>query len=129
MSGPETTVKLTCHCGTVELRVQLKDGLKTARHCDCSMCRRRAAAMVSVPLDGLEVVRGADKLTLYQFNTNTAQHYFCSVCGIYTHHRRRSDPNEYGVNMGALEGVSPAEHEPIEWTDGVNHPSDRKGLP
>jgi len=117
--------KLTCHCGAVELRVHLSDGLNTAGRCDCSFCRRRGAATVSVPLDGLKVVRGADKLTLYQFNTNTAQHYFCSVCGIYTHHRRRVNPNEYGVNMGALEGVNPAQHEPIKWTDGVNHPSDK----
>jgi len=117
--------KLTCRCGSVELRVHLSDGLNTAGRCDCSFCRRRGAATVSVPLDGLKVVRGADKLTLYQFNTNTAQHYFCSVCGIYTHHRRRVNPNEYGVNMGALEGVNPAQHEPIKWTDGVNHPSDK----
>ena len=55
----------------------------------------------------------------------TAEHYFCSICGIYTHHRRRSDPTQYGINMGALEGVNPREHEPIPWLDGVNHPSDR----
>ena len=55
----------------------------------------------------------------------TAQHHFCSVCGIYMYHRRRSNPNEYGVNMGAIEGVNPADHEPIPWNDGVNHPSDR----
>ncbi|MGV6811579.1 MAG: GFA family protein [Brevirhabdus sp.] len=118
---------LSCHCGAVELRVRLSDKLEQARHCDCSMCRRRGAAMVSVPLDQLNVVKGADKLTLYQFNTNTAQHYFCSVCGIYTHHKRRSNPNEYGVNLGALEGVNPADYEPLRWSDGVNHPSDRTG--
>ena len=118
-------VKVTCHCGAVELRVTLSDGLNTARRCDCSFCRRRGAPAVSAPLDGLEVVRGAEKLTLYQFGTMTAQHHFCSVCGIYTHHQRRSNPNEYGVNMGAIEGVNPAEHEPIRWDDGVNHPSDR----
>lgn len=118
-------VNATCHCGAVELRVTLSDGLNTARRCDCSFCRRRGAPAVSAPLDGVEVVKGADKLTLYQFGTRTAQHHFCSVCGIYMYHRRRSNPNEYGVNMGAIEGVNPAEHEPIGWADGVNHPSDR----
>jgi len=118
-------VKVTCHCGAVELRVHLTDGLKTARRCTCSFCRRRGAAAVSAPLDGLEVVKGADKLTLYQWGTMTAKHYFCSVCGNYTHHQRRSNPNEYGVNMGAIDGVNPADHEPIKWSDGVNHPSDR----
>lgn len=122
LSQPMT---LTCHCGAVELRVQLAEGLDTARRCDCSFCRRRGTPAVTVPLDGLKILRGADKLTLYQWGTKTARHHFCSVCGIYTHHRRRSNPNEYGVNMGALEGVNPAEHEPIGWHDGVNHPSDR----
>ena len=119
--------RLTCHCGAVELAVTLaKGGLDTARRCDCSFCRRRGAAAVTVPLDGLEIVKGADALRLYQFGTETAKHYFCTTCGIYTHHQRRSNPNEYGVNMGALDGVNPADYEPIKWSDGVNHPSDRR---
>ncbi|QFT64452.1 GFA family protein [Roseivivax sp. THAF30] len=117
--------RLTCHCGAIELRVTLSDGLNTARRCDCSYCRRRAVPAVSVPMGELEVVKGAETLTLYQFGTMTAQHHFCSVCGIYMYHRRRSNPNEYGVNMGAIDAVNPAEHEPIPWNDGVNHPSDR----
>jgi hypothetical protein len=118
-------VKATCHCGAVKLRVTLTNGLATARRCDCSFCRRRGAPAVSAPLDGIEVVRGADKLSLYSFGTHTAKHHFCSVCGIYMYHRRRSNPNEYGVNLYAIEGVEPRETEPIPWTDGVNHPSDR----
>lgn len=117
--------KATCHCGAVELRINLVNGITGAHRCDCSFCRRRAAPNVSVPLDALEVVRGADALTLYQWNTGTAKHYFCSTCGIYTHHQRRSNPNEYGVNLGCIEGVNPAEYEPIPWEDGVNHPTDQ----
>ncbi|MFU8779058.1 MAG: GFA family protein [Roseovarius sp.] len=117
-------LKATCHCGAVELRVTLSDGLNTARRCDCSFCRRRGAAAVSAPLSGVEVVRGADNLTLYQWGTGTAKHYFCKACGIYTHHQRRSDPNEYGINLGALEDVNPRDLDPIGWVDGVNHPSD-----
>lgn len=121
------THKLTCHCGAVELRVQLSDGLKTARRCNCSFCRRRGAIAVSAPApDGIEVIKGSDHLTLYQFGTNTAQHYFCKTCGNYTHHRRRSNPNEFGVNAGALEGVDPATLRDVPWEDGVNHPADRK---
>ncbi|MCD1619751.1 GFA family protein [Salipiger manganoxidans] len=117
----------TCHCGAVELRVTLTDGLATARRCDCSFCRRRGAPAVTAPMGGVDVLRGAEQLTLYQFGTITAQHHFCAVCGIYMFHRRRSNPNEYGVNMGTLAGVNPAEHEPIPWSDGVNHPSDAPG--
>ncbi|MBT0956091.1 GFA family protein [Alphaproteobacteria bacterium KMM 3653] len=117
---------LICHCGAVELRVTLSDGLNTARRCDCSFCRRRGAIAASVNMGDLEIIRGAENLTLYQFNTNTAQHYFCKTCGNYTHHKRRSNPNEYGVNVGALVGVNPADLVDVPWDDGVNHPSDRK---
>lgn len=118
--------KVTCHCGAVELKVTLADGLNTARRCDCSFCRRRTVAAVTVNVGDLEVVKGADNLTLYTFGTSTAQHHFCKTCGIYTHHQRRSNPNEYGINMGGIEGVNPADHKPIVWNDGVNHPSDTK---
>ncbi len=118
--------KLTCHCGAVELRVQLMDGLNTARRCNCSFCRRRGAiAATAAYPDGVEVVKGADKLTLYTWGTGAAKHYFCPTCGIYTHHRRRSNPNEFGINVAALEGVDPAGLGNIAWSDGVNHPSDR----
>ncbi|MFY0679344.1 MAG: GFA family protein [Thalassovita sp.] len=120
-----TPVKLTCHCGAVELQVTLSDGLETARRCDCSYCRRRGAIAVSAPLDGIKIVKGAEALTLYQWGTGTAKHYFCSICGIYTHHQRRSNPNQFGVNAAAIEGINPSELGPIPWTDGVNHPSDR----
>ena len=118
-------MRLTCHCGAAELSVVLAEGLASARRCDCSFCRRRGVAPVTVREGDLEVVRG-ETLTLYRWGTMTAEHWFCSVCGIYTHHRRRSDPREFGVNLGALDGVSPRDHEPIPWVDGVNHPSDRE---
>lgn len=82
------------------------------------------AIAVSAPLDGVQIVKGEDALTRYQFGTMTAEHFFCRHCGIYTHHRRRSNPNEYGVNAAALEGVNPRDLGPVPWNDGVNHPSD-----
>ena len=118
--------RLTCHCGAVKIAVHLSDGLNGAHRCDCSFCRRRGAIVVTAPLSGLEILDGADKLTLYQWNTRTAKHWFCSVCGIYTHHQRRSNPDEYGINAACLEGVNPRDLEPVPWADGVNHPSDQK---
>ena len=122
MTGPVT---VTCHCGAVALEVHLADPLEDARRCDCSYCRRRGTPTATVPRDKLRIVRGAENLTLYTFGTHTAQHHFCKTCGIYTHHQRRSNPNEYGVNMGAIAGVNPKDYEPIGWHDGVNHPADQ----
>jgi len=36
-----------------------------------------------------------------------------------------SNPNQYGFNIGCLEGVNPYDLGDVEVTDGVNHPADR----
>ncbi len=116
-----------CHCGAVKFHVRLSNGLRTARRCNCSFCRMRGAVAVSAPADGIDILQGADALSLYEFNTHAAKHYFCSKCGIYTHHLRRSNGNEYGVNVACLEGLSPFDFEELKVLDGVHHPSDAGG--
>ncbi|USN48512.1 MAG: GFA family protein [Pseudobdellovibrionaceae bacterium] len=119
--------KSTCHCGSVELELTLPDGLEDLRRCSCSMCRRRGAIVASVLLENLKVIKGEDCLSLYKFNTMTAKHYFCSKCGIYTHHQRRSNPHQFAFNVACLEGINPFELGEIPVKDGVNHPSDHNG--
>ncbi|WP_315388377.1 GFA family protein [uncultured Stenotrophomonas sp.] len=119
--------RATCHCGAVELSLDLPDGIVSPRRCDCSICRRKGAVVASVPLAGLHVVKGAEQLKLYQFNTHAAKHYFCGICGIYTHHQRRSNPEQYGFNVGCLEGVNPFAIADVPVEDGVHHPADRTG--
>jgi hypothetical protein len=115
-----------CHCGTVRFRARLTDGFHTARRCTCSYCRMRGAVAVSAPVGGIEILSGGDALTAYQFNTRTAKHFFCSRCGIYTHHQRRSNTNQYGVNVACLDGISPFDFREVTVLDGVNHPSDTR---
>lgn len=114
-----------CHCGTVRFHVRLSDGLNTARRCNCSFCRMRGAVVVSAQLADIEITAGAEALTLYEFNTKTAKHYFCSKCGIYTHHQRRSNPQQYGVNVACL-GLSPFDFKDVPVLDGAAHPADGK---
>jgi hypothetical protein len=116
-----------CHCGAVRFEAELTDGLDTARRCTCSLCRRRGAVVVSAMMGGITITQGADALTSYRFNTGTAEHFFCSICGIYTHHKRRSNPNEYGVNVACLDGVSPFDFAEVIVFDGERHPSDHGG--
>lgn len=115
-----------CHCGGVEFELDLPDGLIDVRRCDCSFCRRRGAVVAFVPLAGIKIVKGAELLSLYQFHTKTAKHFFCKVCGIYTHHQRRSDPSQYGFNVACLDGINPLKIPGVPTSDGVNHPADRK---
>ena len=117
--------KGSCHCKAVQFELQLPNGLESPRRCDCSMCRMRGAIAASVALNGLKITKGADKLTLYQFNTMTAKHYFCSICGICTHHQRRSNPHQFGFNVACLEGVNPFDLGEVPIMDGINHPADK----
>jgi len=117
--------KLSCHCGAVVLELDLPDGIVNPRRCDCSICRRKGAIVASVSLSGIRVLQGIDSLKLYQFNTGVAKHYFCGHCGIYTHHQRRSFPDQYGYNVGCLEGVNPFLLTDVPTNDGVHHPADR----
>jgi hypothetical protein len=119
----------SCHCGTVRFEAYLSEGLNTARRCTCSMCRMRGAIAVSVPLDGLRFVSGTENLSIYSFNTHVAQHYFCKTCGIYTHHKRRSNPNEFGVNVACLKDISPFDFTEVIVHNGVRHPNDDPDAP
>lgn len=125
---PERTLyEAACHCGTVRFSLRLKDGLRTARRCNCSYCRMRGAVAVSANLDDIQVTHGSEALTLYTFNTGEAKHYFCSKCGIYTFHQRRSSPDQYGVNVACIEGMSPFDFAEVPVNEGRTHPKDRIG--
>ena len=125
MNNETSEIQGSCHCGIVRFQVRLSEGLKTARRCDCSYCRMRGAVVVTASLGDFDLISGEEALSLYQFNTHIAKHYFCSRCGIYTHHQRRSDPHQLGINASCLEGVSPFDFEEIPVNNGVNHPSDQ----
>jgi hypothetical protein len=123
-SAEPITLNGSCHCGAVKFNVTLTEGLASARRCTCSICRMRGAVAVTSTPDAFRITQGEDKLATYRFNTNTAEHHFCSVCGIYTHHKRRSNPNELGVNVACLEGVSPFDFREVKVHDGQRHPAD-----
>tara|TARA_B000000565_G_scaffold74712_1_gene52964 strand:+ start:342 stop:710 length:369 start_codon:yes stop_codon:yes gene_type:complete len=119
--------KLTCHCENVELEVNIPEaGFPKLMRCNCSLCKRKGAVMSPLPKENVKLVKGQDSLKLYQYHTKVAEHYFCSNCGIYTHHKMRSNPNMIGVNVACIEGINPFELGDIAVNDGINHPLDQK---
>ena len=119
--------KLTCHCGGVEIEVSLPNGLKNLIRCNCSFCKRHSSIMAIIDSGDLKVVKGKELLQSYQFHTKTAEHYFCSVCGIYTHTKPRSNHDKvYMINVGCVEGIKPLELKNIIVSEGENHPLDKK---
>lgn len=106
----------SCHCGAV--RFEIVSDFPELTTCDCSICRRKNALMVKVHQSQFKLLEGADSLTLYQFHTCTAQHYFCNVCGIYPFHRKRVTPDFFGINVFCLEGFEPSDI-PVRATVGA----------
>jgi hypothetical protein len=56
-----------------------------------------------VEKDRFRLVKGADRIATYSFNTFTAKHLFCSVCGIKSFYVPRSKPDGYSVNLRCLD--------------------------
>ncbi len=129
MADDENVKAGACHCGAVRFKAVLTDSFNTIRRCTCSYCRMRGAIAVSAETGGIKFLQGEGVLTSYRFNTGAAQHFFCSRCGIYTHHQRRSNQNQYGVNVACLDGVSPFDFLEVPVLDGVNHPNDSGNVP
>lgn len=95
-------LKGKCHCGSIKFSINTK--IRDLRRCNCSMCSRKGFVMGTALIDELTITSGEKNLTSYKWNTKIAEHFFCKICGINTHHKRRSDPNQYGYNIGCIEG-------------------------
>ena len=91
-----------CHCGRVRFRVTADlDGVTI---CNCSICTKKGIWHLIVPPEQFELLSGKDDLTTYEFNTKTAKHTFCKVCGIHPFYVPRSDPDKIDVNARCLDG-------------------------
>ncbi len=117
---------LKCHCEAFEAKINFTGKFEKILRCNCSLCKRKGAIMAMVQNSDFEITKGKDKIKIYQFHTKVAKHYFCSICGIYTHHHPRSNPKMTGFNLGCVEGFNTFELKNILINDGQNHPLDKK---
>lgn len=106
-----------CHCATVRFVVTAQIAELTT--CDCTLCVKKNALMAKVHETELTLTEGEAALGLYEWNTGRAKHYFCRRCGIYTFHRKRAEPDHFGVNIFCLEGVDAAAL-PVRATAGLD---------
>ena len=90
-----------CHCGAVRFQV-LIDRF-TVEDCNCSICQKKGFLHLIVPSENFTLLQGAEVLTSYTFNTKTAKHLFCSICGIHSFYVPRSHPNMIDVNVRCLD--------------------------
>ena len=119
--------KLICHCGEVELEIKESEGaLNKFLRCNCTLCKKKGYIMTFAPITDVKITKGEDKLKLYQYHTKVAEHYFCSECGIYTHHKMRSRADTFGLNVGCIDDIDQFKLENVGLNDGQNHPMDQK---
>ena len=118
--------KLKCHCGEVEAEINISDKIEKFIRCNCSICKRKGAIMSMVKNEDFMVTKGEDKLGLYRFHSKVAKHFFCSICGIYTHHNPRINPAMTGFNIGCVDYFDLEKIDNIQINDGQNHPLDKK---
>ena len=91
-----------CHCGRVAFEIDAPARIR-AIECNCSICRMGGFRHLIVPATRFRLLRGADDLATYTFNTGAAKHMFCRVCGIKAFYVPRSNPDGIDVNVNCIE--------------------------
>ena len=104
-----------CHCGVVAFEVDAPARL-TVSDCNCSICRMSGYQHLVVPRSRFRLLKGAESLTEYRFNTGTARHLFCRHCGVKSFYVPRSNPDGYSVNVRCLDPAT-IEHVEVEIFD------------
>ena len=110
-----------CHCGAVHYRVTMP--LESVVACNCSICSKTGTLLAFAPADKLEVVRGKDVLTDYQFGKKSVHHLFCKHCGVrsFARGQKPGGAEMVAVNVRCLDGVDLAALKTIQH-DGAKLP-------
>ena len=94
------TYKGSCSCSKVTFEVETK--LKRISKCNCSICTKKGIIHHVVDQNKFILISGKDNLSLYQFGTMRAKHYFCKYCGIHLFNNPRTYPEKVSVNVNCL---------------------------
>lgn len=97
------TVSGGCHCGAVRFQAAVPGPPVAVLECNCSVCTMTGFLHLIVPHDALELMTGRTGLTSYRFGTGTAEHLFCSTCGVKSFYQPRSHPDCWSINANCLD--------------------------
>ena len=110
---------LTCHCKEIQIELKLEKGFEELVRCNCSLCKRRGYIMAKIKLENLKIIKGQYKLSVYKFGKkHLAEHFFCKICGIYTHHRSYTNPENYEFNVACIDKVDTFKYKDIPVFNG-----------
>ena len=90
-----------CHCGAVQFEA-LMDPQSTLVNCNCSICYMTGFQHLFIKHNNFKLLTGKSLLTSYRFNTEQANHLFCSQCGVKSFYQPRSHPDCWSINTHCL---------------------------
>lgn len=96
------TVTGSCHCGKIKFEIDVSNKI-TVQKCNCSICSMTGFLHLIVPASKFRLSSGENYLTTYEFNTKTAKHTFCRICGVKAFYIPRSNPDGYSVNLRCID--------------------------
>ncbi|MDG1827374.1 MAG: GFA family protein [Henriciella sp.] len=91
-----------CHCGKVRFEVDLPAAFE-AEDCNCSICAMSGNIHVIVPSSRFRLLKGAEVLTEYTFNSGGAKHRFCKTCGVKSYYVPRSNQDGFAVTYRCID--------------------------
>ena len=91
----------SCHCQAIRFKVAVD--LSIVTRCTCSICTKKGILLARVEPEDLKIIKGAERLKLYQFNKKIAKHFFCPNCGIQILGHPRTAPDKFIINVNTLD--------------------------
>lgn len=109
----------SCHCGRVKFSVTTD--IDKIVSCNCSICGKKGVLHHRVEPEQFNFLNGDEYLSLYQFDTKEAKHFFCKECGIHPFSNPRAAPDKYSINVRCLNDfdLEAEEYEVVKF-DGSN---------
>ena len=88
------------------------------RRCDCSLCKRRGAIMLSCPIEGVKIEQGAEQLIHYKWNTKVATSLLLKLWN-YDPSSRRTTPEICGINVGCIDELDYRSFQDVPMVNGI----------
>jgi hypothetical protein len=109
-----------CHCGAVRFEIDAPAEI-LCEECNCSICSKSGFLHLILPISQFRLLKGENDLVTYTFNTGTAQHLFCRICGVKSYYVPRSNPDGIDVNVRCLDlpprGIEVRQFDGRNWED------------
>ena len=106
-----------CHCGAIRFAFHSEESAQIWK-CNCSICDMIDYDHLFIKHDLFKLTSGKELIEKYVFETETAKHYFCKLCGIKSFYQPRSHPDAYSIHLKCVD--DPPEINEIIHFDGKN---------